>query len=69
MSNTQQYYHQQQASALPAKNSKELANAASFWDCYEHICSLQNLVPIQSLKASLASEGGTVLSINADKLR
>lgn len=71
--NTQQFYHnhhqQQQSSAMPLKQGKDMANVASFWDCYEHICSLQNLVPIQSLKASLASEGGTVLNINADKLR
>ena len=41
----------------------------SFWETYEHICALKNLVPIQSLKVSLASEGGTVLNLNADKLR
>lgn len=72
--NTQQFYHnhhhhQQQSGAMPLKQGKDMANVASFWDCYEHICSLQNLVPMQSLKASLASEGGTVLNINADKLR
>lgn len=59
-----QFYHQQTIST-----KKEATSSISFWDSYEHLCALQNLMPIQSLKASLAAEGGTVLNLNADKLR
>lgn len=41
----------------------------SFWDTYENLCALQNLMPLQSLKTCLSSEAGAVLSLNADKLK
>lgn len=43
--------------------------ASNFWDNYEHLCALQNLMPLQSLKASLLVDAGTNLNINADRLK
>ncbi len=72
-----QFYHANPLSFKPGKETAtasagvatSVSSTASFWDNYEHICALQNLVPLQALKASLACEGGSVLSLNADKLR
>ena len=43
--------------------------SANFWENYEHLCALQNLMPLQALKASLSVDGGTQLNLNADKLK
>ena len=43
--------------------------SANFWENYEHLCALQNVMPLQSLKQTLATEGGANLTLNADKLK
>ncbi len=66
----QQFYHSNQTSFKLAKEPTVAdTSPASFWDNYEHICALQNLIPVQAIKASLACEGASVLNLNADKLR
>lgn len=41
----------------------------NFWDNYEHLCALQNVTPLQSIKQSLTIDAGSNLSILADKLK
>lgn len=41
----------------------------NFWDNYEHLCALQNVTPLQSIKQSLTIDAGSNLSIMADKLK
>jgi hypothetical protein len=74
ISNENTYYHV--VKPITSMNANSLANAGSsssnssnFWEAYEHLCSLQSLMPIQSLKASLMTDGGTNLQFNADKLK
>ena len=44
--------------------------SANFWDTYEHLCALQNAMPLQSLKPNNSViESSYVLNLNADKLR
>ena len=43
--------------------------SANFWENYEHLCALQNLMPLQSLKACLSVDGGANLNLNVDKLK
>ncbi|CAF0863953.1 unnamed protein product [Brachionus calyciflorus] len=54
-----------------ANGSSRYVNQTSgnFWDNYEHLCALQNVMPLQSIKSSLASDAGTNLTIMADKLK
>ena len=63
------YAHLSNPAASAVAKKEVVSNSFNFWENYEHLCALQNVMPIQSLKASLAVEGGTVLSLNADKLR
>ena len=48
---------------------KETVSSNNFWDTYEHLCALQNVMPLQSLKSCLSSESGAILNLNADKLK
>lgn len=59
------------SSANGSTTSRHITNqySNSFWENYEHLCALQNLMPLQSLKASLSTEAGSNLVINADKLK
>ena len=72
----QQYHHhhqQRQSSSRSGENSNSRVNVAqyssNFWENYEHLCALQNSMPLQSLKACLATDGGANLVLNADKLK
>jgi hypothetical protein len=42
------------------------SNEPTFFECYEHLCALQNVAPLQSIRNQVLS--GT-LEINADKLK
>jgi hypothetical protein len=48
--------------------SKEQSNS-SFWDHYEYLCTLSNTTPLQSVKASLTVDAGSVLRLNVDRLK
>jgi hypothetical protein len=56
------------AGPTSSKSSSSLAHA-NFWDTYEHMCALQNEMPLQILKASLAVDAGSNLVINSDRLK
>jgi hypothetical protein len=58
--NNQQYYQPHYTSTQQSNN---------FWENYEHLCALQNLMPLQSLKQSLVTDAGSNLTLNADKLK
>lgn len=69
----QYHHHQRQSSSRSGENSNSRVNvaqySANFWENYEHLCALQNSMPLQSLKACLAMDGGANLVLNADKLK
>ncbi len=48
------------------ERERERENLSSFWDNYEHFCSLQSTVPLALVKAQLQN---ATLDINADKLK
>ena len=69
----QQHYNLFGNGALSSNNSgSRVVNtqySPNFWENYEHLCALQNVMPLQALKSSLAVEGGANLTLNADKIK
>jgi hypothetical protein len=68
----QQQQHQlshQTASSSDRTNPMRKEYSTNFWENYEHVCSIQNQMPMQSLKSGLSIEGGAVLNLNADKFK
>jgi centrosomal protein CEP78 len=62
--------NQQLKSAIQHSSSQKISQySANFWENYEHLCALQNLMPLQSLKACLSIDGGANLNLNVDKLK
>ena len=59
------------SSSVSANNSSRQLNHYSnnFWENYEHLCTLQNLIPLQSIKTCLSADAGTNLVVNADKFK
>ena len=43
--------------------------SSNFWENYEHLCALQNVMPLQSIKQCLSTDAGSNLTIMADKLK
>lgn len=71
MANIQQNSKQAAATTtIINHHSKPISQySANFWENYEHLCALQNLMPLQSLKACLSVDGGANLNLNVDKLK
>ena len=40
-----------------------------FGESYEHMCSLQSIVPLQAIKSCISTDGSVNLALNADKLK
>lgn len=54
-----------------ANGSSRYVNQVSnnFWENYEHLCALQNVMPLQSIKQCLSTDAGSNLNIMVDKLK